>query len=85
MGYMHLTGQGAEVDHRQAFSYFRQAVEGGKDWPGLADGLFYLGEWGSRGVEKVALPRQGEFWRAAAEIGGPEIEELRFLPLCPSG
>lgn len=44
LGYMHLTGQGADVDYKQAFQYFKQAVEGGKDWLGLADGLFYLGK-----------------------------------------
>jgi TPR repeat protein len=41
---MHLTGQGAEVDHKQAFSYFKQAVETGSQWSGLADALFFLGK-----------------------------------------
>lgn len=57
LGYMHLTGQGAEVDHKQALDYFRHAVEAGQDWQGLGDGLFYLGE--CREHEKEDKNRRG--------------------------
>lgn len=48
LGYMHLTGQGAQVDYRQAMKYLTYAIEKGQGWSGLGDALFYLGKYKER-------------------------------------
>ena len=71
LGVMHLTGEGAQVDHALAAKYFKRASEMKQEWIGRSDAHFYAGT-----IEKADC---------RSPPSGLEIPFCNSQPLCPSG